>query len=189
LRLFTAIELTDSARSAIAAEQQRVVEALGRGGGRLRLVKPEQMHLTLVFIGEVAEPRAAAITGVMREDIRIAPFRIGFGGIGAFPERGAPRVLYVGVVAGANAAIDLHSRVSDRLAEADVPRDRRHFHPHLTLGRWRESRPSDRSGGSAQVNTAEIAAVDVAAVTLFQSRLSSSGPAYTRLAAAQLVCP
>jgi 2'-5' RNA ligase len=187
--LFTAIELTDSARVAIAAEQRRVVATLGRAGGKLRLVEPEQMHLTLVFIGEVAEPRAAAVVDVMREEIRAAPFRIGFGGIGAFPERGAPRALYVGVVAGANAAIDLHSRLSDRLAQVDVPRDPRPFHPHLTLGRWRESRRSDRPGASAPVEIAEIAAVDVTAVTLFQSRLSSSGPAYTRLATAQLVCP
>lgn len=186
MRLFTAIELTDTARAAIAAEQKRVVEALDRESGRLRLVRPEQMHLTLVFIGEVDEGRGAAIVEVMADDIPIAPFRIGLGGGGAFPPRGAPRVLYVDVVNGADAAIELHRLVSDRLAQVAVPRDQRRFRPHLTLGRWRESRPSDRPRNATR---AEIAAVDVASVTLFQSRLSPAGPAYTQVAAARLVCP
>jgi 2'-5' RNA ligase len=186
LRLFTAIELTDSARSAVAAEQKRVVETLLRDGGRLRLVKPEQMHLTLVFIGEVAEERGAVIARLMAEDVPVAPFRIAFGGIGAFPPRGAPRALYVDVVEGAARAIDLHAQVAARLARADVRPDARPFHPHLTLGRWRESRPSDRPRIQ---DRAEVAAIDVTRVTLFESRISSSGPTYTPLATAHLVCP
>jgi 2'-5' RNA ligase len=182
LRLFTAIELTESARAAIAGEQR----ALGRGMGQLRLVRPEQMHLTLVFIGEVSASRAAAIADLMTGDIPVQPFRIGFGGLGAFPARGAPRVLYLDVVTGMSAAIDLHDKVADRLVSAGVRRDERPFHPHLTLGRWRESRPSDRPGVCART---QVAAVEVDRVTLFQSRLSSSGSAYTRLASSRLVPP
>jgi 2'-5' RNA ligase len=182
LRLFTAIELTDAARAVIAGEQR----ALGRSGGQLRLVRPERMHLTLVFIGEVADASAAAIAEVMTDDIPVKPFRIGLGGLGAFPARGAPRVLYLDVVTGMSAAIDLHDKVSDGLARAGVGRDERPFHPHLTLGRWRKSRPSDRPGVSART---EIASVEVDRVVLLQSRLSSSGSAYTRLASARLVSP
>jgi 2'-5' RNA ligase len=178
--LFTAIELTESARAAVAAEQRRIVESLS--GNRLRLVKPEQLHLTLVFIGEVAEERSVDITSLMERDIPMRPFRISLGGIGAFPPRGAPRTLYIDVVEGADAAIALHALTAERIGQ----RDARPFHPHLTLGRWRDSRPSDRPKGTT---TSAIAAVDVASVTLFQSRLSSAGPAYTRLAAARLVCP
>jgi 2'-5' RNA ligase len=185
LRLFTAIELTDSVRAAIAAEQEKAIAAL-REARHLRLVKPQQMHLTLVFIGEVAEERGAAITQLMAADIPVAPFRLSFGGIGAFPPRGAPRVMYLDVVGGRDRAIDLHARVAERLARADVRLDARPFHPHLTLGRWRESRPSDRPRSPAR---AEVAAIDVTAVTLFQSRLSSLGPAYTPLALARLRCP
>jgi 2'-5' RNA ligase len=78
--------------------------------------------------------------------------------------------------------------VADRLAEADVAPDQRPFHPHLTLGRWRESRPSDRPKASISQGRADVAVVDVVRVALFQSRISSSGPAYTRLADARLVC-
>ena len=181
MRLFTAIELSESIRAAVAAEQRRVVETLA-GGRRLRLVKPEQMHLTLVFIGEVTEERAGGITSLMERDIPMPPFRISLGGIGAFPPRGAPRALYVDVVDGAGETTDLHALVAERLGQ----RDERPFRPHVTLGRWRESRPSDRPKASPPV---AIGAVEVVSVTLFQSRLSSAGPAYTRLAAARLVCP
>jgi 2'-5' RNA ligase len=180
LRLFTAIELTDPARASIAAEQQRIVQSLG--GSRLRLVKPEQMHLTLVFLGEVAQERGAAIAALMEPDIPLPPFRISLGGIGAFPPRGAPRVLYVDVIEGGEGAIALHALVVERLGH----RDDRPFHPHLTLGRWRESRSSDRPRRSPR---SAITALDVHSVTLFQSRLSPAGPAYTRLAAARLICP
>jgi RNA 2',3'-cyclic 3'-phosphodiesterase len=184
VRLFTAIELTGSARAAIVMEQKNAVEALGPNKGDLRLVRPEQMHLTLVFIGDVSDGRGAAIADLMTGDIPIRPFTLGLGGLGAFPARGAPRVLYVDVVTGMSAAIDLHGAVSARLARAGVRRDERPFHPHLTLGRWRESRPSDRPRASART---EIAIVEVDRVTLFQSRLSSSGSAYTRLASSRLV--
>jgi 2'-5' RNA ligase len=140
------------------------------------------MHLTLVFIGEVAEERGARIAALMKRDIPLAPFRISLGGIGAFPPRGAPRALYVDVIEGAEGAVALHALVAERLGH----RDGRPFHPHLTLGRWRESRSSDRPKRSPRQ---ALAAVDVHSVTLFQSRLSSAGPAYTRLAAARLVCP
>ena len=180
MRLFTAIELTESARSAIVAEQQRIVGP--PRGSRIRLVKPEQMHLTLVFIGEVAEERGGTISALMERDIPLAPFRISLGGVGAFPPRGAPRALYVDVMEGADATITLHALVAERLQQPDD----RPFRPHVTIGRWRESRPADRPKGALR---AAIATVDVNSVTLFQSRISSAGPAYTRLAAARLVCP
>ena len=184
MRLFTAIELTDDVRNAIVATQRRVVSG-GKAGGFLRLARPEHMHLTLVFIGELSEDRGAPILQAMSADLPLRPFRVAFGGLGAFPPRGAPRILYVDVLAGRDEMVVLHRVVAGRLAAAGVPPEPRPYHPHLTLGRWRESRPSDRPKGTGAV----IAELGVEAVTLFQSRLSSSGPTYTRLAAAHLVCP
>jgi 2'-5' RNA ligase len=185
MRLFTAIELGDDAREAVVAEQARVVRGLRKSSGALRLVRPEHLHLTLVFVGHVSDDQGAAVVRAMSEAIAVPPFRLVFGGVGAFPPRGAPRVLYLGVIEGHQAAVELHGCVVDRLAPLGVERDRRPFHPHLTLGRWRESRPSDRPRAAGP---AKVAEVDVAAVALFQSRLSASGPTYTRLAAADLAC-
>jgi RNA 2',3'-cyclic 3'-phosphodiesterase len=183
MRLFTAIELDDAARAAIGAKQDEVRRALG--GASMKWVRPEQMHLTLVFIGEMADDRVQPVVDVMQRDIPQQPFRLVFGGTGVFPPRGAPKVFWLGVVGGAEAAIALQQHVAGQLEPHGVSRDARPFSPHLTLGRWRDARPSDRrrippDGGAV------VAAVEVAAVTLFQSRLSSSGPAYTALASARL---
>ena len=59
MRLFIAVDLDDTARAAIAAEQKRVAAALGDARSAMKWVKPEHMHLTLVFLGEVSDPRCA----------------------------------------------------------------------------------------------------------------------------------
>ena len=184
--MFVAVELSDSGRAAVSHVQQQVVRELGGSRG-LRLVKPEQQHLTLVFIGEVAEDRSARIVQVMMEAIPLAPFRITCRQIDAFPPRGAPRVLILAAGEGAELAAGLQEYVADRLANEGVPREHRPFRPHLTLGRWRESRPSDRP--SSAMRPLGAVEVDVDHVTLFQSRLSPAGPSYTRLATARLICP
>ena len=187
MRLFTAIELTDEARARIAAVQTGVASGSGRASRSLRLVRAEHLHLTLVFIGEVPEVRAAPIIEAMSANIAQAPFRIVFGGVGIFPPDGAPRVLWIGMLDGARAAIDLQARVAGRLRDAGVAVEQKPYQPHLTLARWRDARPRDRLAPAAWPG--EMAAVDVSAVALLQSRLSSAGPSYTRLAQARLVCP
>ena len=183
MRLFTAVDLPEAARAAIVDEQRRIAGA--RAGGSLKLVRPEHLHLTLVFIGEVADARGAEIARIMAEAIPMAPFDLVFRGVGAFPPRGAPRVLFLDTADGRESAIELYRHTADRLAATGVEVGRRPYHPHLTLGRWRESRPSDRP---REGRGATIAAIEVQEVALFQSRLSSTGPAYTRLTAARLGC-
>jgi 2'-5' RNA ligase len=187
MRLFTAIELTDDARLSMTAVQREIAAGLGEASRSLRFVRPEHLHLTLVFAGEIAEDRALAVVEAFRPDIPVAPFQLVFGGVGTFPPRGAPRVVWLGVLEGARAVIDLHALVVQRLAEAGVPTQSRPFSPHLTLARCRESGRRPRLRPSGQPHA--IARVDVQAVTLFQSRLSSAGPTYTALAHARLSCP
>jgi 2'-5' RNA ligase len=177
--------LTDAARQAAVEAQRLAARALGTGGA-LRLVRPEHLHMTLVFAGEVAEDRAAAIEAAMRDDIRQAPFVLVFRPFDVFPPRGAPRILHLGATAGVEAAVALHAIVADRLAPLGVARDRRPFQPHLTLGRWRWSRPSDRPRDLSAEAAVEV---EVRDVVLFESHLSTTGPSYTRLTAAPLVCP
>jgi 2'-5' RNA ligase len=186
MRLFAAIELDEPARAAIAEEQRRLAELLrGHRASVPRLVSAEHIHLTLVFIGEVPDDRAKTIVGAAAAPFDLPPFGVGFGGIGAFPPRGAPRVLWLGLADGAPAVVELQEVVASRLEHVGVPREQRPYHPHLTLGRWKESRASDRP--RADENTpAMVARVEVSSVALVQSRLSSKGPAYTVLARAPL---
>jgi 2'-5' RNA ligase len=198
MRLFVAIELDQAARDAIGKEQSRVKKALGDGDeSAVRWVRPEHIHLTLVFLGEVSEERGQAVVGVMRESIRCDRFAITFGGLGVFPRHGSPRVLWLGLKQGASEVVTLQHEVSGRLTNLGIALEDRAFYPHLTLGRWRHSqrafsRRVEKSSGSqshagkrsdrqriVEIDRSdEVARVGVTDVTVLQSRLSSEGPTY-----------
>jgi len=186
MRLFIAVDLSDDAREAIAAEQKRMAAALGGTQTSLKWVKPEHAHLTLVFLGNVDAARGDVVIEAIGGDVDLAPFDMVLEGAGAFPPRGAPRVLWIGTTAGATELAALQLRLSSRVAGLGVELEARPFHPHLTLGRWRESRPSDRARALAVAPSGAIARVHVGHATLYQSRLSSSGAAYGALTRANL---
>jgi 2'-5' RNA ligase len=181
MRLFVAIDLPPGAREALGVEQQRIARSLGN----VRLVKPGQMHVTLVFLGELADPTASAVTMAMNEDVSLPPFEIVFGGIGAFPPRGAPRAFWIGITNGVEATVALQRVLSERIAALGVPLEDRPFSPHLTLGRWRESKPSDRKAVESASSVVRVP-VRVERASLYRSTISSAGPTYTALAHATL---
>jgi RNA 2',3'-cyclic 3'-phosphodiesterase len=189
MRLFMAIELDDAARQAILVEQNRLKHAFeGSGRSSLRWVKPEHIHLTLVFLGEVRPEDGDKVIQVMSEAIQHDRFAIAFGGLGIFPPRGLPRVLWLGLQHGIREVVAVQQQVVERLGRVDVvgqERDRT-FRPHLTLARWRTSTGADRRTVLG-LNTPEgIAQLAVTHVALVQSRLSSAGPSYTALCRTEL---
>lgn len=186
MRLFVAVDLSEDARRAIAAEQKRIAVALADASKRLKWVRPEHMHLTLVFLGGVEEARVPAVVDAVGRDVDAPPFDVTFAGAGVFPPDRAPRALWVGVGAGASELTALQQEVAQRIASLGVALDDRPFSPHLTLGRWRTSRASDGRRAVAAVRQNAIARARVTRATLYDSHLSSSGPTYTVLARANL---
>lgn len=187
MRLFVAIDLDDDARRAIVAEQKRLLEVAGsHSRSPLRGVRPEEMHLTLEFVGEVDAVHAQPLVEAFGRDVDAAPFTVVCAGLGVFPPRGAPKVLWIGIVAGRDEVVALRSRVVDRLTRVGIACDVRPYHPHLTLARWRVSRPADRDRVLAADHGTPIARIDVGAVTLYRSDLSSVAARHTVLARATL---
>lgn len=180
-RLFTAIELERDLRAEVTRVQADATRLLHDPG--FRIVPASQLHLTLVFLGEVAEPRVTSVRDAMSRDLPAVPFTLSFEGWGVFPPRGAARVLWLGVEQGRDALQALFDMVSARLADAGVPGERRAFTPHLTLGRWRNSSRSPRPHLPA---TGPVGAQRVTAVTLFQSRLLPRGAEHVAVTRAAL---
>src|SRR5262249_38082104 len=145
MRLFIAADLPDTAREALGAEQKRFAAALGSSRSALKWVTFEHAHLTLVFLGNVEDARVPAVIDAVAVDVDAPPFDVAFEGAGVFPPHGAPRVLWIGVGAGARELCDLQHVVAARIAAFGLPIEDRAYHPHLTLARWRESRNSDRN--------------------------------------------
>ena len=188
MRLFVAIDLDDDARKAIADAQHRIAKTLGADRS-VKWVNPSHIHLTLVFVGEVADsavPGIPEIVDALSADIDVRPFPAVFEGLGVFPPRGAPRVLWLGVGEGADEVVDLQRRVASRLARVGVMLESRPFHPHLTLARWRASRPADRKRVLSADARVPVVGVGVDHITLYHSRLLPAGPAYLTLARANL---
>ena len=185
MRLFVAIDLDDDARTAIARLQERVGNALGAERS-LKRVNPSHMHLTLAFLGEIAEPAVPPIVDLLSAHIDLRSFVAEFQGLGVFPPRGAPRVLWLGVEQGADEIVEVQREVASRLEGVGVVLERRPFHPHLTLARWRNSHPADRQRALSAEFREAVARVSVGYVTLYQSRLLPVGPTYTALARATL---
>jgi 2'-5' RNA ligase len=142
-------------------------------------------HVTLAFLGEVAEPRLARLSAALGEVAAgHAPLRLRIAGAGTYPPRGAPRVMYAELT-GDLAALQQLARAVRRAARSvGIPVERRPYAPHLTLGRWR---PTD----VAEPRHAEVLAghagpeFAVAEFWLVRSRLGPL-PQYERLESWQL---
>ncbi len=187
MRLFVAIDLSDEARTAITVEQTRIADALGAGGSSLpKWVRPAQMHVTLVFLGEVLEQALSPVVDAISSLVDVASFALTFERLGVFPSHGAPRVLWVGVGAGASQLADVQRCAAARIESAGITLERRRFDPHLTLARWRNSRPADERRVLALDRRAVVAHLLVDHVTLYQSRLGPTGPTHTAVARATL---
>src|SRR5439155_5471748 len=123
MRLFVAVELDENARWAIGAEQKRLMSTRAGSSKSLRWVRPEQMHLTLVFVGNVDDAVGASIVDAMSGEVAAEPFTLAFGRLGIFPPRGDPSVLWLGVTDGVREAVALQRAVADRLEPAGVARE------------------------------------------------------------------
>jgi 2'-5' RNA ligase len=185
MRLFVAIDLDAAARDALAAVQQELRSR--DSGSPIRWVRPDQLHLTLVFLGEVDEARAPELAVAIGAPIDRRAFDVTFEGLGAFPPHGAPRALWVGAREGAAELQALQQVLAGRAARLGIRLESRPFSPHLTLGRWKASRPSDRRRALAAAPAGAIARSHIDHATLYQSRPSASGHVYTALARANLV--
>lgn len=125
-RLFIALPLPDWVRAELVGLAEPV-----RG---LSWTRPEQLHLTLRFIGEVPADRVGHVEERLAA-VRVEPFIIPVEGVGAFPPKGPPRVVWVGVGAGHPHLFQLRQRVDDAVLAAGTDFDVRLFQPHITLAR------------------------------------------------------
>jgi 2'-5' RNA ligase len=178
MRLFIAVELAEAIRERLSAAQER----LRRSGASVKWVKPELMHLTLKFLGEVEEPAIAGIEGAIAAAAEgVGPFDLTVAGLGAFPERGAPRVLWAGMRDNGSLAL-LNRKLEEGLAVLGFPPEGRPFSPHLTIGRVNEPRGAGALRGVLdRQQAADFGSCRVEEIVLMLSVLSPAGPTYTAL--------
>ena len=144
IRVFVAVELPDAVKAEFAGLVS-TIDALGVRG--VRTVRPNGIHLTLKFLGDVNADLVLDIQAAMDAAASgAAPFDLSLGDAGMFPNPGAARVLWVGVEGDIKRLSRLQERVERSLTDLGFRPERRRFNPHITAGRIRDgvSRPDRR---------------------------------------------
>lgn len=185
IRTFIALDVERFTRDRLAGLQDR----LAGEGAAAKWVERENLHLTLLFLGEVD---MREIPTVCREVEQAAaecgPFAMTLAGAGAFPSPRHPRVLIVHVTEGAEQIIELHDKIEHRLLDlGSYRREDRPFKPHLTIGRVRGKQDGDgMTAAIRKFESWEGGQSQVHEVLVMGSELKPEGPEYTVLSRAQL---
>ena len=174
-RLFVSIELPDSVRQRLAALDPQL-----RG---VRWLEPNQMHLTLAFLGNVAPETQETLSEKLRA-ISWKSFFLPLIGLGTFPGKGWPKIIWIGVGTGHPHLFQLHKRVQEALLAVGLEPDLRSFHPHVTLARCRDVSPQTIRPFLKSNAAYDAGMIHVESFRLNSSELTPAGSVYST----ELVC-
>ncbi len=184
IRSFIAVELPAAVISLLDNLQQEL-QALGL---KARWVRPQNIHLTLKFLGNIDPAAIEDIGEAMAEAAGdCAPFALTVGGIGFFPGIKRPRVIWVGLGGATTVLLNLQRNLANRLAAVGFAKEKRSFKAHLTLGRIRRA-VHPNILGQALEDYSDLENLNFSAdrIILFKSDLKPSGAVYTHLKQAEL---
>jgi 2'-5' RNA ligase len=188
-RTFVAIELGDDARAYLAREVTRLQRALPG----VRWVDPANLHLTLVFLGELDDARLAAATEAAGAAASVKPFTLEVAGLGSFGPPHAPRVVWAGLRGNLPRLNQLYEALAAALEARGFPRETRPFAPHLTLARLKAPLAADEAQRLARVLRVEAdaaarsgAPILVDHISVMKSELLRPVARYTCLRAIRL---
>ncbi|MCG6910786.1 MAG: RNA 2',3'-cyclic phosphodiesterase [Deltaproteobacteria bacterium] len=184
MRAFIAFKLPEGVTASLGSLQSR----LRQYGLNLRWVRPENIHLTLKFLGNVDPDRRESLAAVLRQ---VSGNHQGLSlqakGLGVFPTIRKARVLWSGVHGDTDRLHDFHDDLEHALAAEGFEPEKRSFRGHLTLGRVKgRIRPQQLAGAIESNGSFSSSPFSAERVTLFRSELKPSGAEYTEIAGADL---
>jgi 2'-5' RNA ligase len=187
VRCFIAIELPEGVKRGLRELQAQLkAESLAP----VKWVEPENIHLTLKFLGNVAADRIEEIGLAMAEAAKgTSPFSLEVKELGVFPNPKRVQIVWVGLGGELEKLSRLQQRIESGLAKLGFAPENRRFTPHLTLARLRDrATPQEREKLGQLIAETEFAAAQsftVNSVKLIKSQLTREGPVYTSLSSAE----
>jgi 2'-5' RNA ligase len=179
VRAFLACDPPEEVRRVIAALQNRLKKQFG---GAVRWVRPEGIHLTLKFFGDIELSTVETISGVVHEQVRgLRPMTLQVQKIGAFPNVSRPRVIWLGITGDVGRLAALQNKIDTSLKAYGFEREKRSFSPHLTLGRVKSPQGMAGLGKIIEEGNAEAGEFQASGLILFKSDLKPDGAVYTKL--------
>lgn len=185
LRTFIAVDIGKAIRDRAVALQG----TLARTGNDVKWVEPENLHVTLLFLGEVDDRTVPEVCRVVADGCRNqAAFSLRVEKVGCFPNARRPRVLWIGVGDGTQELCALHDALEPPLLELGCyRREERQYTPHITLGRVKSDLPTDKLAAALAKQAAwQGGETLVREVLVLSSELRPQGPVYTVLSRAKL---
>ncbi len=173
MRTFVAVELTNS----------DLLESIKKIQTEIRIdakpVKLENIHFTMLFLGEVSEDQAQKVQDAL-DSIEFSPFEVSFVGIGAFPKPRFPRVVWMGTdKTGGEKLSNLAKKVEDALAPLGFKNDKP-FKPHITIFRIK-NKVGDITKDLSRFENVEFGSQKISEIKFKKSVLTSDGPIYSDL--------
>jgi 2'-5' RNA ligase len=187
MRTFIAIELPEPIKNSLA----KLIDKLKQTGADVKWVAPQNIHLTLKFLGERDDKKVDRISEILDEVARNhRAFPIQINALGAFPNMNSPRVIWVGIDQGDVETKNIFKDLEDLICKVGIPKEDRAFSSHITIGRTKSAK------GLAEL-TQEITSLNdsigrenlnftAGSITLFKSTLTPKGPIYEALKIANL---
>ena len=180
LRVFCAVGLPDEVREAAAAHVARLREEFQ--GARASWARPESLHVTLKFLGEIEAARVETLARAASAAAEgFAPFGLTAEGTGTFPTRGAARVLWLGLKDPSGQLARLQRRLEEECEAAGFAREPRAYKPHLTVARLRTPKDAHTLSEAHRRSTFGPHPFSASGLTVFRSELGPGGARYTPL--------
>ena len=179
LRTFIAIELPET----VVAFVIRIQETLKSYRFKIRWVQPENMHLTLKFLGDIKREGRVKIEDAISDAAKdYGSMQFSVKGMGVFPSVKKPRVVWCGLKGDTASLADLQGRLDEKLIDVGFSKEKRPFKGHLTLGRAKGPvSPGKIIDAMKEISGFESKPFQVEAIALISSDLKPSGAVYTRL--------
>jgi len=179
LRCFIAVRIPDEIKQSIG----RVIDALSITGADVKWVNPANIHVTLKFLGNTDEQLVGPISAVLEKKISsYAPFYIKIAGVGSFPDRKRPRVIWIGI-RDSGELKSLQQDIDIEMIRFGYAAEDRPFSPHLTIGRVRSGKKSmEMLKALESFNERDFGQIEIKGVALMKSELKSTGAEYLSLA-------
>lgn len=178
LRTFIALDLCAEHKTILRNIQTR----LKRADADVKWVESEHCHITLKFLGNTIESQIKPIADLMNGLAKdIASFPLVLGGLGAFPSIEQPDIIWAELAQGNQHLTDLSNALEDRLLAIGFSKEKRKFHPHITIGRTRSKHNAKIFCKALKTTPVISTAYKAQHITLFKSVLSPDGPQYSVL--------
>ena len=187
IRSFIAIDFPEETRKALEDIQKKLKQC----GAGVRWVKPSSIHLTLKFLGNIHPTQVEDIALAVAQEVRDEPpITLGAAGLGAFPGRRKPRVIWIGMEGEVQRLTRIQARVENALEPLGFVREKRPFRPHLTIGRVKDHRRLQALiDAMATLDMPPFNSFDADEIILYKSDLRPTGAIYTKLHRMPLAAP